>query len=181
MESFYGGRQGASFIIKKSFKYLDVSDPAYLAKHKFTSCYENNGEYVFNQIGGGEYKTNTPPSSEQIMAYCLANDGYKDVWYNECCIIDTENKNNPNNGKIFRRRFPDQMWDKNHYEYLGTIVGPAAGASMLKPQSGLIDFTTIREELEGSWDGLGLSERVYKMGSNGNYVYENGLYVPYNE
>lgn len=31
LESFYGGRPGITPVIKKSFKYIDTQDPAYLA------------------------------------------------------------------------------------------------------------------------------------------------------
>lgn len=49
-----------------------------------------------------------------------SNDAYTDVWYDEYCIIDTVNKNDKDNGKIFRRGY-------NGAVYIGQIVGPASG------------------------------------------------------
>ena len=156
MESFYGGRQGASFVIKKKFKYLDPCDPAYLAKHDFISCDKNSsGTYVFTNLDGET--TSDMPNRWDIMSVCLEDTGYQDVWYNEYCIIDTDNKNNPNNGKIFRRVLPNEDYVTPGYEHIGTIVGPSSGAAMLKPQSGLLKLGNIREELaEDNWDGLGI-------------------------
>lgn len=156
MESFYGGRQGASFVIKKKFKYLDPCDPAYLAKHDFISCYKNSsGTYVFTNLNGET--TSDMPNRWDIMSVCLEDTGYQDVWYNEYCIIDTDNKNNPNNGKIFRRVLPNEDYATPGYEHIGTIVGPSSGAAMLKPQSGLLKLGNIREELaKDNWDGLGI-------------------------
>lgn len=156
MESFYGGRQGASFVIKKSFKYLDPYDPAYLADNDFVSCYKDSrGQYVFTNLDGET--TSDMPNRWDIMSVCLEDTGYQDVWYNEYCIINTTNKNNPNNGKIFRRVLPNEDYVTPGYEHIGTIVGPSSGAAMLKPQSGLLKLGDIREELaEDNWDGLGI-------------------------
>lgn len=160
MESFYGGRQGASFIIKKKFEYLNLEDPAYLADHGFIEykgIQDDKQHYFVRGEDGSLVSSNS--KFDKVMELCLADESYKDVWYNEYCIIDTINKNNPNNGRIFRRRFPDQVTDGLPYEEIGTIVGPSSGAPMLKPQSGLLNFDTIRSQLPaGHWDGLGLSE-----------------------
>lgn len=156
MESFYGGRQGASFVIKKKFKYLDPCDPAYLAKNEFVSCHkDSSGKYIFTDLNG--QTTSDMPNRWDIMSVCLEDTGYQDVWYNEYCIIDTDNKNNPNNGKIFRRVLPNEDYATPGYEHIGTIVGPSSGAAMLKPQSGLLKLGNIREELaKDNWDGLGI-------------------------
>ena len=150
MESFYGGRQGASFLIKKSFKYINEQDPAYQADLAAKLADGKDEDFA---------KRDLAPFT---MELCFLDGNYQEVWYNEHCIIDTTNKNNPNNGKIFRRVLQTQDTNGNTslpYEYLGTIVGPSSGAPMLKPQSGLLDFETIRSQLpEGHWDGLGLSE-----------------------
>lgn len=150
MESFYGGRQGASFLIKKSFKYINEQDPAYQA---------DLAAKLADGVDEDFAKRDLAPLT---MELCFLDGNYQEVWYNEHCIIDTTNKNNPNNGKIFRRVLQTQDTNGNTslpYEYLGTIVGPSSGAPMLKPQSGLLDFETIRSQFpEGHWDGLGLSE-----------------------
>lgn len=65
---------------------------------------------------------------------------YTDVWYGEYVLIDTENKNNPHNGEIYRRGIdynhkgidPDDPYgntkvDDGNAEYIGQIVGPASG------------------------------------------------------
>ena len=158
MESFYGGRQGASFVIKKSFKYIDKQDPAYLAdlavliEEKRAENPTQSDETLQNWA---EWDLN-----DKIMYNNLFNTTYHDVWYNEYCIIDTTNKNNPNNGKIFRRVLPTEGNDNLPYEYVGTIIGPSSAAAMLKPQSGLIKFGDIRAELKNEWDGLGIAENT---------------------
>lgn len=56
--------------------------------------------------------------------------GYTDVHYDEHVIINTTNKNDPDNGKIYRRgyNFTNEMGGA---EYIGTIVGPAGPAPMV--------------------------------------------------
>ena len=51
---------------------------------------------------------------------------YKDVWYGEYCIIDTDNKNDFNNGKIFQRgtEYGNGTGDA---KYVGQVVGPQSG------------------------------------------------------
>ena len=131
MESFYGGRQGASFVIKKSFKYVNTEDNAY------------------------KTATASVPDSE-VMEACLSNPNYTDVWYNEYCIIDTVNKNNPNNGRIFRRRLPNETVDGKPYEDIGQIVGPSSGAAMLSLVSGLEANQNALGNFKNNWDALGL-------------------------
>ena len=81
--SFYGGRQGASFVIQE--RYLSIA--------------------------------------EMIEFFKMGNN-YKTVNYDEFVIIDTENKNDPDNGKVYRRGY-----DYNNIMggalYVGQIVGPA--------------------------------------------------------
>lgn len=92
MDSFYGGKQGISFIIKDKFVSTDEMET------KFTT------------------------------------QDYEKVWYGEYCIIDTINKNDPDNGKIFRRtgnhspiKENGKEIETNHSEYIGQVVGPAGG------------------------------------------------------
>lgn len=56
-------------------------------------------------------------------------DSYTEIWYGEYCIIDTPNKNNPDNGKIFRRGINYYNGDKqvSLTECIGQIVGPSSG------------------------------------------------------
>lgn len=51
---------------------------------------------------------------------------YKDVWYGEYCIIDTKNKNDFDNGKIYQRgtEYGNETGDS---KYVGQVVGPQSG------------------------------------------------------
>lgn len=51
---------------------------------------------------------------------------YKDVWYGEYCIIDTKNKNDFDNGKIYQRgtEYGNETGDA---KYVGQVVGPQSG------------------------------------------------------
>ena len=51
---------------------------------------------------------------------------YKDVWYGEYCIIDTDNKNDFNNGKIYQRG-TEYGNDTGDAKYVGQVVGPQSG------------------------------------------------------
>lgn len=107
LESFYGGKQGISPVIKNSFEFIDTNDFAYQAA-----------------LEAGKTASELLPFT---MDSCFANANYKDVWYDELCIIDTVNKNNPNNGKIFRRTLKGAGDTGTNLcaEYVGRIVGPA--------------------------------------------------------
>ena len=107
LESFYGGKQGISPVIKNSFEFIDVNDPAYQAA-----------------LASGRTAAELFPLT---MDLCFNNIDYKDVWYDELCIIDTINKNNPNNGKIFRRTLKKAGDTGTNLcaEYIGRVVGPA--------------------------------------------------------
>ena len=107
LESFYGGKQGISPVIKNSFEFIDTNDFAYQAA-----------------LEAGKTASELLPFT---MDLCFANVNYKDVWYDELCIIDTINKNNPNNGKIFRRTLKGAGDTGTNLcaEYVGRIVGPA--------------------------------------------------------
>jgi hypothetical protein len=96
MESFYGGRQGASFVLVKSFG----------SKAEMVSAFKQGGSYTA-------------------------------VHYDEYVIINSENKNNENNGSIYRRGYNYTNADGGAI-YIGTIVGPDGKAPMLK-------LTTIAE------------------------------------
>lgn len=67
-------------------------------------------------------------SSIQDMNTAFNSENYSTVHYGEYVIIDTEDKNDPDNGKIFRR-------GQNGGEYFAQIVGPAGPAPNLKGDS----------------------------------------------
>lgn len=107
LESFYGGKPGFSPVIKAKFKYIDISD----------SPWKDSSEAL------------TEENKKQIMNECFKDPNYKDVWYGELCIIDSENKLDLNNGKLFRRTLKkvDDAKNSIYAEYLGQISGPAGG------------------------------------------------------
>ena len=137
--SFYGGRRGASFIISKSFKTI------------YAPAEDNVG---FNKIirldlGLAENATITTAQrkawlSDNCMVYCFSQGGaYKTVNYDEYVIIDTYNKNDIDNGKIYRRGY-DYNNELGGANYIGQIVGPAGMAphTELKDYSKVIKMTT---------------------------------------
>ncbi len=117
LESFYGGKQGVSPVIRTSFKYVSKDDPA--------------------------YKNTFSPKDEEVMETCFANPNYTDVWYGELAIIDAENRSNPNHGRLYRRtlnRSNTNDKDTAHAEYIGTLAGPAVGF----PQTEIYNFSDIK-------------------------------------
>lgn len=90
MYSFYGGRQGASFIIVRTYSTV-----------------------------------------AEMVNYFKQGPNYTTVHYDEHVLINTENKNNPENGRIYRRGY-DFTNELGGAVYVGTIVGPAGRAPMLE-------------------------------------------------
>lgn len=90
MYSFYGGRQGASFIIVRTYSTV-----------------------------------------AEMTNYFKQGPNYTTVHYDEHVLINTENKNNPENGRIYRRGY-DFTNELGGAIYVGTIVGPAGRAPMLE-------------------------------------------------
>lgn len=122
--SFYGGRQGASFVIQE--KYLTID--------------------------------------EMIKNFKLGN-GYKVVNYDEYVIIDTENKNDPDNGKVYRRGY-DYNNELGGAIYVGQIVGPSG----LAPH---VEISTV-EDVESIQETEGFD---YRTGSK-EYSVTDGNIVP---
>lgn len=147
LESFYGGKQGVSPVIKASFEYVSIEDPAYQAKINSETKLTKTEAYRLRAAGikkddntlynPGDSVTWTSELLVPLtMNECFKNVNYTDVWYNELCIIDTQNKLNPNNGKIFRRTLKRYQnpnvegitdVDALYAEYIGQIVGPSGG------------------------------------------------------
>ena len=65
-------------------------------------------------------------SVEEMQEAFKKGPEYKDVWYGEYCIIDTENKNDFDNGKIYQRgtEYGNETGDA---KYVGQVVGPQSG------------------------------------------------------
>ena len=147
LESFYGGKQGVSPVIKASFEYVSTEDLAYQAKINSETKLTKTEAYRLRAAGikkddntlynPGDSVTWTSELLVPLtMNECFKNVNYTDVWYNELCIIDTQNKLNPNNGKIFRRTLKRYQnpnvegitdVDALYAEYIGQIVGPSGG------------------------------------------------------
>ena len=166
LESFYGGRSGFSPVIKGKFKYLNTNDLAYQAD--LTKANESAGTL-----------------KPYTMDECFKDPNYTDVWYGELCIIDTDNKSNPNNGKIFRRtlkKIEDAAWTEAgntlYAEYIGQIIGPAGGIPKL--HLGGLDEERKRatgnlETYSGEGNNLDSSnwEYVYPYNANGDVTSAN--------
>lgn len=134
--SFYGGRQGASFVLKESF--LTIND------------------MIVNFKQGNAYKT---------------------VGFDEYVLINTENKNNPDNVKVYRRGY-DYNNDMGGALYIGQIVGPAGLAPHLQ-------ITTIEDINElAEKEGFEYRKGSGSYGSETNLVpgkYDENGTIKYND
>lgn len=119
--SFYGGPQGASFVITQNFATVADMQSAF---SKGTSI-ANIGEYV---------------------------------------LIDTKNKNNPDNGKIYRRG------QDNTPIYIGQIVGPSGDA----PALALENYSTTEADTEGKTE----EEKAIEHYMTGEVSVDNNSLVP---
>ncbi len=107
MDSFYGGKQGVSFVIKASFNSIN----------------------------------------EMVENFKEKNDNKAKVWFGEYCLIDTVNKNDKNNGKIFRRGIATSTNAAlGGAEYIGQIVGPSSGTP-------LFQFDTLNNVINHNHNG----------------------------
>lgn len=71
---------------------------------------------------------------------------YSAVHYDEHILINTENKNDPDNGKVFRRGY-DYTNEMGGAIYVGTIVGPSGRAPMLELTT--IEQVKLKQKTEG--------------------------------
>lgn len=71
---------------------------------------------------------------------------YTAVHYDEHVLINTENKNDPDNGKVYRRGY-DYTDDLGGAVYIGSIVGPAGRAPMLELTT--IEKVKLKQQTEG--------------------------------
>lgn len=134
--SFYGGRRGASFVIVK--KYRTIKPPAE----------DNEGFNKVIRIDMGLEEDAEITStirqqwlSEHCMVTCFQQGGdYQVANYDEYVIIDAYNKNDIDNGKIFRRGY-DYTNDMGGAIYIGQIVGPAGMA----PHTQLDNYDAVQD------------------------------------
>lgn len=78
------------------------------------------------------------PNVQAMVEQFKQGPNYTEVHYDEHVIINTEDKNNPTNGQIYRRGY-DYNNDMGGAELIGTIVGPAGKAPLLT----MGDYDTI--------------------------------------
>lgn len=98
-----------------------------------------------------------------------AGAGYRDVWYGEYCLIDTPNKNDADNGKIYQRDVATSN-NASGKKYIGQIVGPSSGTPYFQ-------MNTIEEVTKVSKEKLGENEyRRFPIGKD-----EKGKYITASE
>lgn len=183
LESFYGGKQGVSPVIKAKFKYINTEDLAYQGRlGNTTKLTKEEARWlndVFNTteyVAGAELEWDENTLKPFTMDECLKNINYTDVWYGELCIIDTDNKMNPNNGKLYRRTLKQtdnklvNTEDTLYAEYVGQIVGPSGGIPNF-------DFGSLDAERKKAVGTLPTydSEIAPLDNSNWDYAYKNSF------
>ena len=109
---------------------------------------------------------------EMITAF-QGGPAYTNVHYDEYVIINTEDKNNPTNGQIYRRGY-DYNNDMGGAELIGTIVGPAGKAPLLT----MDDYKTI-DDMQGTEGLVDDGEGHYiSMKSKGQLTIDNNGLIP---
>ena len=158
--SFYGGRRGASFVIVKRYRVIYPDDQRIDSMIRIDLELDEGAEITEEQ--------RTQWLSEYCMVYCFKQAGaYKTVNYDEYVIIDTVNKNDKDNGKIYRRGY-EYNNDMGGAIYIGQIVGPAGMAPH-------VEMTTIEEV-----NKLASDENLSIVDVNGEHLYRKteGEYAP---
>lgn len=179
--SFYGGRQGASFVIVKRFDAVSIAEDTYYRKVLY--AINENGYFIYNDgfieknannytlydwqwvTLNGSYVTvinsqgvisqqRVSTAYQEGMVECFKKGGESTdiVNYGEYVIIDTMEKSNPDNGKVYRR---GMNYDYNPTtnplagaEYIGQIVGPQGDIPDIhvNNESVVKSFTGYRED-----------------------------------
>ena len=167
MESFYGGKQGASFVIKAAFKYLTAE------KNENNQYIDSGYALAIDSINAATYESDNDRQTainnlnKNVMLECFKDSSYKDVWYGEYCIIDSPNKNNEHNGKIYRRtlkKLSDTINDSDtggYADYIGQVVGPAGAALQI---GNIKNTSAIQEMLDNL--SLGQDDYLYFLRNN---------------
>lgn len=167
LSSFYGGRQGASFVIVKRFDGIDIPAKSiyrcgYFAKdaqgyfivplvERDANNYADYPSWDYIPKDGvttvtsqsGAVSTPLPAEYAEGMKQCFEQAGMtiSEVGYGEYVIIDTifglGDYNNIDNGKVYRRGMNYDS-DLGGAEYIGQIVGPQGDS----PE---IEMTTVEE------------------------------------
>ena len=90
------------------------------------------------------------PSVDDMITAFKRGANYTDIWYNEYCIIDTPNKNDKDNGKIYRRGL-DYQNSMGGSVYIGQIVGPSSSTPYMQLLS-VDDVKKIAQEQLGDYE-----------------------------
>ena len=167
MESFYGGRQGASVVIKGSFKYITNEQEGSGNNLHYIDPYYGMALAALTSSGMDEDAAKQALAKD-TMTVQLSDPKYTDVWYNEYCIIDPVNKNNTNNGKIYRRTLKSTNEDDpvgRIAEYVGQIVGPAGSSPYL---GDFTDTTTLQNQFNYDRGHLEVDDILTYLGDKGD-------------
>lgn len=105
-------------------------------------------------------------STEAMKEKFAKGDAYTEVNYGEHVIIDTENKNSPDNGKVYRRGY-DYSNDFGGGIYIGQIVGPSG----LAPALELKKYSAI----EADKDGMSPEDKITNHLTEGEIAIGNDL------
>lgn len=95
---------------------------------------------------------------------------FTEVWYGEYCLIDTKNKNHPDNGKIYKRGFNYQDEKTGGAEYLGQIVGPKSGT----PYFQLDTIPAVKKHTTDKLDEFDTMRYPIGKDSSGKYICSDG-------
>ncbi|MGN0992860.1 MAG: hypothetical protein ACI4PE_02970 [Bacilli bacterium] len=134
--SFYGGRRGASFVIVKRYKTIKAPAEDNLGFNKII-----RQDLQLPEDAEISSENRNKWLAENCMVYCFSQaGGYKTVNYDEYVLIDTYNKNDIDNGKVYRRGY-EYNNDMGGAVYIGQIVGPAGMA----PHTELENYDTIQK------------------------------------
>ena len=98
---------------------------------------------------------------------------YKDVWYNEYCLIDTPNKNDKDNGKLYRRGMNYQDTNGGAF-YIGQIVGASSGT----PYTQIDSIAAVQKKGQETLEPNSFRKFPTGKDSDGNYIISEGDGTP---
>lgn len=182
MDSFYGGRQGASFVIVYRFDAIDTSKSGEQFRCKEAAVSNTNpdlflwqnGNFVFKDgvnynnytwkylsLDGGSVATtdgdhNAPEEAAEGMVQCFSQGGNSvdKVNYGEYVIIDSPYKGNPDNGKVFRRGMNFIIDSVNNPLAGAEYIGQIVGPRGDTPKVDMDHYEDIVEEAGAVTDTL---------------------------
>lgn len=111
---------------------------------------------------------NFPTVQDMVTAFS-GGPNYTDVHYDEYVIINTQDKNSEDNGKIYRRGY-EYTNSQGGAEYIGTIVGPSGNAPMVQ----MTTEAGVRQKQQQYEDDPAYTQRF----NQGSYTLTNYSLVP---